>query len=542
MTVYTTVLHSFPPMDISEIYRGVTYSAVTDIAEYSGEGRQRSERETAKTTHQAQAVKTDWSAGNPFSTLITLPRPMDISEIYRGVIYSAVTDIAEFSGEGRQRSERETASTTLQYTANVNEEEAYLIWEARAAMQQSATVSGTPYRGMTYDTIRSSFCNAEWIPKKYPQLSGDGSEKNPYLIRTAEELREIRNNLSQHFILMKDIDLTSWGYWEPLGTTASPFTGSFNGNNHKITGLLVSSLNSGLFGINSGTVMNLTVYGEIFGEMAGLIAGQNRGTIAYCTVLGTVFCLDNCSTGNVGVLAGRNSGSIIYCSASGTVTLYDSLNVADAGCSGVLIGYNSSSGIIAYSASHGNVYGVQHTGGLLGHNDGIVSDCYTTANVHANRVNTGGISGCNHTSRSVIQNCYARGDVVGDSSVGGISGMNHDGAKIISCVGMNDYINGSSSVGLIVGSNASTVYNTYVSGEDVTDEELQSPEFYTDYLGWDFENVWTFDKSKSKYPILRWELPKIKQTIDLWDWNLRGVYPVTERGLMWGYWGTKVGE
>jgi hypothetical protein len=26
---------------------------------------------------------------------------------------------------------------------------------------------------------------------------------------------------------------------------------------------------------------------------------------------------------------------------------------------------------------------------------------------------------------------------------------------------------------------------------------------------------------------------------DLWNWNLRGVYPVTGRGLMWGYWGMR---
>ncbi len=60
---------------------------------------------------------------------------------------------------------------------------------------------------------------------------GDGSAKNPYLLRTAEDVNNIRKNLSAHYKLAATIDMSSIKNFEPIGTgkdivNAKPFTGS----------------------------------------------------------------------------------------------------------------------------------------------------------------------------------------------------------------------------------------------------------------------------------------------------------------------------
>ena len=50
-------------------------------------------------------------------------------------------------------------------------------------------------------------------------------------IYTAEDLNNIRNNLSGKYILMNDIDLSVYENWEPIGDMENPFTGEIDGNN-----------------------------------------------------------------------------------------------------------------------------------------------------------------------------------------------------------------------------------------------------------------------------------------------------------------------
>lgn len=48
---------------------------------------------------------------------------------------------------------------------------------------------------------------------------GTGTLKDPYLIKTAEQLNSVRFGLSKHYKLIADIDLSKWGNWIPLGGT-----------------------------------------------------------------------------------------------------------------------------------------------------------------------------------------------------------------------------------------------------------------------------------------------------------------------------------
>lgn len=68
---------------------------------------------------------------------------------------------------------------------------------------------------------------------------------------------------------MNDIDLggSAKGQWDPIGTNGNAFTGTFDGNYHVIRGLYInrSSDYQGLFGLNCGTIRDLTVQGTVTG-------------------------------------------------------------------------------------------------------------------------------------------------------------------------------------------------------------------------------------------------------------------------------------
>ena len=98
---------------------------------------------------------------------------------------------------------------------------------------------------------------------------GDGTEVNPYQIATAEQLAYMHNNLSAHYILICDIDM-SGQVWLPLGQSTPTgrvvppfkdnnnfepyedvFEGAFNGNGYAISNLTIKGdeiYDVGLFG------------------------------------------------------------------------------------------------------------------------------------------------------------------------------------------------------------------------------------------------------------------------------------------------------
>ena len=84
-------------------------------------------------------------------------------------------------------------------------------------------------------------------------------------IYTAEDLDNIRNNLSGKYILMNNIDLSSYDNWNPIGTSETPFTGELDGNGYAVENMTITAeqqeaLNAGLFGyIKNAIVKNLTI-------------------------------------------------------------------------------------------------------------------------------------------------------------------------------------------------------------------------------------------------------------------------------------------
>jgi hypothetical protein len=121
-----------------------------------------------------------------------------------------------------------------------------------------------------------------------------------------------------------------------------------------------------------------------------------------------------------------------------------------------------------------SIVGYSNVGGIVGYtNNSIVSNCYATGNVNGNSdwsaysSNIGGLVGYN--INSTISNCYATGNVAGKGSsagiCGGLVGSNNENSIITNCYAISR-VTGYGSLGGLVGSNngSSIISNCYASG------------------------------------------------------------------------------
>ncbi len=141
-------------------------------------------------------------------------------------------------------------------------------------------------------------------------ILGD-TEETPILIESADDLFELSNQVKdgdsksgKYFKLTKDIDLSKFSSWQPIGNPQSPFMGHFDGNKKTIKSMTIqetdiSSNNTiGLFGsVKSGYLKNLTVEGSINIDATTDAAGEVMiGGIVGHTIPDTNPCL---ITGNI---------------------------------------------------------------------------------------------------------------------------------------------------------------------------------------------------------------------------------------------------
>lgn len=221
------------------------------------------------------------------------------------------------------------------------------------------------------------------VPDVSAQFSGAGAgtKDDPYKIYNPAQLNQVRNYTGKtdvYFTLGADIDLTSWissnspeQGWNPIGTDANPFKGTFSGNGHTIKGMSIlrgSTDDVGFFGVASGaTISNLTIEGSVNGgNNVGILAGYFTGIIENCRAKGSVNGLSDC----VGGLIGKSGNSDIKtCRADATVKGTDYVG----GLIGyVLAGKTSSNKAIDNCFASGTVDGRSNVGGLIGAMDATV--------------------------------------------------------------------------------------------------------------------------------------------------------------------------
>ena len=273
---------------------------------------------------------------------------------------------------------------------------------------KTITVSLTKNGGTCTDDITINV-----IEKKHNYVngvcSGCGSYEPPELVNGVYQIKNYANlywfaalvngtltdgtakNTSANAVLVNDITVNSianmgnYLEWTPIGSRDNMYSGTFDGQGHKITGLYFDDASAeyvGLFGCSDGRIKNVGVVGSYFNgkEKVGGVCGGNYGTIVNCYNTSTVN-----GVSYVGGIAGYNRARKIE------------------NC------YNTG----AISASN---YGA---GGIVGYNClATVNNCFSSGAVTAPD-RAGGV--CGYNDRSTISNCYYnsklfKGDAVGKSS------------------------------------------------------------------------------------------------------------------------------
>jgi hypothetical protein len=131
---------------------------------------------------------------------------------------------------------------------------------------------------------------------------------------------------------------------------------------------------------------------------------------------------------------------------------------------GGLVGDNE--GTVSNSYTTGSVNGTGWVGGLMGVNLGTLSNSYSTASVTGDE-RVGGLVGWNEAS--TVINSYSTGSVTGRYSVGGLVGAS---SGTISNSYSTGSVTGDTNVGGLVGENTATVSNSYSKGSVTGDERV----------------------------------------------------------------------
>lgn len=245
-------------------------------------------------------------------------------------------------------------------------------------------------------------------------LPGSGTEDEPYLIGSYEDLKQITTDLTSVYSITANIDASaskteSAAGWTPIGIASAGFSGKIYGHGHTISNLYINATTDqvGLFGFISGGsidslgVVNATITASSATSAAatGIVAGSVKsGTISNCYSTGTITAVSF-----AGGLVGLTNGATIDKS-------YSQATVSGVTAIGGLVGSCNYASTLSNSFSTGNITltgGIG--GGLSGLMNGIVTNCYSRSNVTGGTANIGGLFG--YALGVTITNSYCTGNV-----------------------------------------------------------------------------------------------------------------------------------
>jgi len=238
-------------------------------------------------------------------------------------------------------------------------------------------------------------------------MEGSGTEADPYIIMNADDLDNVRNNLSAHYRVGADIDLSGLD-WMPIGGTQQvsfgifldAFTGSFDGDNHVIINMRVTDVetgNIGLFGAISDALIKNVRLEDVYinaGERSGGIAARAQSSIIEnCHTSGAIQTHGSRSFGIAGGIIGAASSTIVR-DSSNSAFIY----AGQFGDAGGIVGIGEAYIEIENSSNSGSVKGLI-AGGIIGSGDVSVTRCFNTGLIQRSDLvtefdlGTGGIVG-----------------------------------------------------------------------------------------------------------------------------------------------------
>lgn len=330
--------------------------------------------------------------------------------------------------------------TNGRFTMNGGEISGCAANEGSSIYLDNAT-SIPPTFAWSYGTIEGSASLLYQLNGTTCRMEGLGTSAYPYQIENGTQLllfQSIVNgtngqtqNLAACAELTDNIDMSSIANFAPIGTETNPYTGTFNGNNHSISGLTINGSDAaGLFGyVKGATIQKINLCNS---QITATSDGGNNiytyagGIVGFATGAAKI---ENCSTNNITINAGsRHIGGIIgygkdstrISNCTNTSSLAGTYNV------GGIAGYLEDSSI-TNSGNSGNLPAPQASGsvgGIVGFTrNGQISTCYNTGEItDGSDANVGGIVGMSEASSS-ISDCYNVGAVHGGKFNGGIAGL-----------------------------------------------------------------------------------------------------------------------
>ena len=307
-------------------------------------------------------------------------------------------------------------------------------------------------------------------------------------ISSAEELDNLRKDMTASYVLTTDIDMKDINF-VPFGIVnnenASKFTGTFDGNGHTIKNLRYDVEGKGEVGLFSqtenATIKNLIIENAHFkgnANVGGIVGRMYRTTITDCAVLNSYIE----GRDHVGAIAGE----------------------------------------IAQTEVDGNYVG------------GTITNCFSDARIKTREFQAGGMLGTIHCG-TVEKNLFT-GTVEGregDNANGMVSLIDKDNApsliqynvvaaahiygkigRVVSNTRFDkkgkatlNFVSANTWVGTKADNATMAKYtdpNDY-NGANIPVNELRTQQFYTNTLGWDFNNHWTFlpNAEGKMYPVLK---------------------------------------
>jgi|GEM_PF-661661 len=277
---------------------------------------------------------------------------------------------------------------------------------------------------------------------------GIGTQADPYEVATASQLDSIRYFASAHFRQTDDIDLNVSPYnighgWNPIPN----FRGSYDGDGYTISNLHISRAAT---------------------DTVGLFASINGASL-------TNLILSNPSVnGNnvVGTLAGTFSAN---------ATMVSRVRVTG-----------------------GSVWGNSFLGGLVGSNEGVISESAATGmSISGTHGGVGGLAGSASGSGNSISNSYAINELSGvfpGGLVGTLSGGTITNSYTASSGGqglVSDHSGGSITTSFY---NADSSFALTTNGTLLFTETMQQQ---ASFFSWDFSSIWVIVDEGKTFPELR---------------------------------------
>ncbi len=308
------------------------------------------------------------------------------------------------------------------------------------------------------------------VPMLTFAIDGIGTIGNPFKIENAEQLTLMYYLPNVNYVQISDIAIVPEDFNEPLGetqaagvlynpgyvgfmpigTAAKPFTGSYNGQEKRITGLYSNNKDIdyiGFFGHVDGVAELKNIHIELrentVDTLGGMLGAQYvGGLVGRCSSSGVI--IENCSVAYAQVAGKQAVGGLVGQS-------YTSINKCFTNCDVIALGSGIYSPIYAGKA-----------GGLIGHLYNAstvaltVNNSFATGSVYSDYKNAGGLIGLINAPSSAttavnVTDCFFTGSVKAGTAVGEFA----DAASVIIGSGTGNIGRAQGSRVLVAGTNIS---------------------------------------------------------------------------------------